>query len=87
MRETGTLGIRIIEYAHRNIAERKIIPVEVNIDGKIYQIRIKMGKIGHEIIKSSPEYEDVRKISNETGVPVKNVMKIAEEVFNFQMKS
>jgi uncharacterized protein (DUF111 family) len=46
-----------------------------------------MGKIGHEIIKSSPEYEDVRKISNETGVPVKNVMKIAEEVFNFQMKS
>ena len=87
MRETGTLGIRVIEYAHRDIAEREIIPIEVKIDGKTYQVKIKVGKIGHEIIKSSPEYEDVRKISNETGVPVKDVMKIAEEAFNFQMKS
>ncbi len=86
MRETGTLGIRVIDYAHRDIAERGMIPVEVNIDGCKYQIRIKVGKIGHEIIKSSPEYEDVRKISYETGVPVKDVMKVAEEAFNFQMK-
>lgn len=84
MRETGALGIRVIEYNHRNIAEREIIPVEVNIKGKKYQIRIKVGKIGSEIIKSSPEYEDAREISNETGVPVKDVMKIAEESFNFQ---
>jgi uncharacterized protein (TIGR00299 family) protein len=87
MRETGTLGIRVIDYAHRDIAERGIIPVEVNVDSELYQIRIKVGKIGHEIIKSSPEYEDVRKIADETGVPIKDVMKIAEEAFNFQMKS
>ena len=77
----------MIDYAHRDIAEREVIPVEVNVAGKLYQVRIKVGKIGHEIIKSSPEYEDVRKISNETGIPVKDVMKIAEEVFNFQMES
>jgi hypothetical protein len=87
MRETGTLGIRVIDYAHRDIAEREIIPVEVNIDGYKYQVRIKVGKIGNEIIKSSPEYEDVSKISDETGVPIKDVMKVAEEAFNFQMKS
>ena len=46
----------------KNIAERKIIPVEVNISGKIYQIRISR-KIGYEIIKNRPEYEDVCKIS------------------------
>jgi uncharacterized protein (TIGR00299 family) protein len=84
MRETGTLGIRVIDYVHRDIAEREIIPVEVNLYGKLYQVRIKVGKIGHEIIKSSPEYEDVRKISHETGVPVKDVMKVAEEAFNLR---
>lgn len=34
IRETGTLGVRVLPYVHRNIVSRKIIPVEVDLDGK-----------------------------------------------------
>jgi uncharacterized protein (DUF111 family) len=38
--------------------------------------------IGKDIISIKPEYEDVRKISYERGVPLKDVMNRANKVFN-----
>jgi pyridinium-3,5-bisthiocarboxylic acid mononucleotide nickel chelatase len=81
IRETGTLGVRVIPYVHRNIASRKIIPVQVNINGKKDEIRIKVGMIGDEIISVKPEYEDARKVSEERKIPLKDVMNTAIEVF------
>lgn len=81
IRETGTLGVRVIQYVHRNITSRKIIPVHVDINGKTIEIRIKVGTIGNEIISIKPEYEDVRKASDENGLPLKDVMDAAKEVF------
>ncbi len=81
IRETGTLGVRILPYVHRNIAERKIIPIEMDIAGEVTQINIKVGLIGEEIISIAPEYEDAKVISAKTGVPLKNVMKQASEEF------
>jgi pyridinium-3,5-bisthiocarboxylic acid mononucleotide nickel chelatase len=81
IRETGTLGVRVIPYVHRNIASRKIIPTKIGIKGKIFEINIKVGMIGDEVISIKPEYEDARKISEEMDMPLKDVMNIANDVF------
>jgi len=81
IRETGTLGVRVIPYVHRNITSRKIIPVQVDINEKKVEIRIKVGMIGNEIISVKPEYEDARKVSEENGISLKDVMNSANEAF------
>lgn len=86
IRETGTLGVRVIPYVHRNIASRKILPIKVEIEGKQFEIDIKVGTIGNEIISVKPEYEDIRKVSESVGIPVKDVMDMAIEVFMKDMR-
>ena len=81
IRETGTLGVRVIPYVHRNITSRKIVPVKARIKGKMVEINIKVGMIGNEIISVKPEYEDARKISEASGIPLKDVMNAANEAF------
>ncbi len=81
IRETGTLGVRVIPYVHRNITSRKIVPVQANINGKKVEINVKVGMIGNEIISIKPEYEDARKVSEESGIPLKDVMNAANEAF------
>ena len=82
IRETGTLGVRVIPFVHRNIASRKIVPIQFDINGIEVEIRIKVGMIGKDIISVKPEYDDVRKVSYERGVPLKDVMDRANKVFN-----
>lgn len=82
IRETGTLGVRVIPFVHRNIASRKIVPVHFSINGIEVEIRIKVGMIGKDIISVKPEYEDVRKVSIDRGMPLKEVMDRANKVFN-----
>ena len=82
IRETGTLGVRILPYVHRDIASRKIIPIKVIINGKEEDVRIKVGMIGDKIINYSTEFDDAKKLSKETGVPLKDVIKDSEAAFN-----
>ncbi|MDD1775143.1 MAG: nickel pincer cofactor biosynthesis protein LarC [Methanobacterium sp.] len=81
IRETGTLGVRVLPYVHRNIAERKIIPIEMDVAGETVKIDVKIGLIGEEIISIAPEYEDAKKISQKTGISLKNVIKQANDEF------
>jgi uncharacterized protein (TIGR00299 family) protein len=81
IRETGTLGVRVLPYVHRNIVKRELIPIKIYINEIEREINIKIGKIGEDIINYSPEYEDAKKIADETGVPLKDVMKRANETF------
>lgn len=81
IRETGTLGVRVIPYAHRNIAKRKIVSIDVPIDGKQFEIDIKVGTIGKDIISVKPEYEDVKRVAEVTGRQLKDVTDIAVQQF------
>ncbi|HMK53709.1 MAG TPA: nickel pincer cofactor biosynthesis protein LarC [Methanobacteriaceae archaeon] len=81
IRETGTLGVRVMPFVHRNILEREIVPVNFNLKGSNEIVHIKVGKIGNEIINATPEYEDARKISEKTQISLKRVMRLAEETF------
>lgn len=82
IRETGTLGVRTIPYVHRNIVSREIIPVEVDFNGLKKTVRVKVAKIGEEIVNVTVEYEDARKVSGELGVPLKDVIRIINQKAN-----
>lgn len=84
IRETGTLGVRVIPYAHRNIAQRKIVPMNVVIQGKPYKIDIKVGMIGEDVISVKPEYEDVKHVASLTDRQLKYVTDIAVQQFRNQ---
>jgi uncharacterized protein (TIGR00299 family) protein len=81
IRETGTLGVRVLPYVHRNIVKREIKAIKIYMDEKDHEINIKIGKIGEDIINYSPEYEDAKRIADKTGMPLKDVMKKANETF------
>jgi uncharacterized protein (TIGR00299 family) protein len=79
-RETGTLGVRTFPQVHRSILDRKIIPLEVDINGK-RKIRFKLGLMGSKVVNARVEYEDASSVSEETGIPLKDVMKMANNAF------
>ncbi|MBP2046245.1 nickel pincer cofactor biosynthesis protein LarC [Methanobacterium aggregans] len=81
IRETGTLGVRFLPYSHRSTVSREIVPVEVDVNGMKKSIRIKVGLIGEDIVSSKTEYEDAKEVSIETGIPVKDIMAMAEDAF------
>jgi len=83
IRETGTLGVRTIPYVHRNIVSREIIPVEVDFDGQPKTVRMKVAKIGEEVVNVTVEYEDARKVSNELKMPLKDVIRLINQKISF----
>ncbi|WP_457611691.1 nickel pincer cofactor biosynthesis protein LarC [Methanocaldococcus sp.] len=68
MRETGTLGVRIIKYK-RFIAKRKF--KEVKIYGE--SVRVKIGEIDGEQIMVKPEYEDLKRLAKKLNKPLKDL--------------
>lgn len=79
VRQTGSLGIRVMATKHRWIVPREIEEVDVPIGGKNYRARVKISKDMHgRILEVSPEFEDAKRISDELNVPLKEVMRIIE---------
>ncbi|AKB84467.1 nickel pincer cofactor biosynthesis protein LarC [Methanococcoides methylutens] len=80
MRQTGTLGVRVIPTKHRFIADRRIGKITIIIAEHEYEVSVKIAqdKSG-EILHISAEYEDCRRISDVSGLPLKEVMRRAEE--------
>lgn len=83
IRETGTLGVRTIPYVHRNIVNREIVPVRVELGGKSLEVRVKVAKIGEEIVNVTVEYEDARKISEKLKMPLKDVIRFINQNITF----
>lgn len=81
MKETGSLGVRIIPNIHRGVADREIKTLNVNVDDYEFQVHYKVGYVEDEIIKCSAEYEDVKLISQKTNIPAKDVEKILEQEY------
>ena len=68
--ETTTIGLRFYE-ASRQTLEREI--KEINTaSGKV---RVKISKLGSDIIKTTPEYEDCKKLAKKLTMPLTEVMK------------
>ena len=75
-KETGSLGIRIAPNLHRGIAKREFIKKEYEIDGKTYEVTFKIGYVNGEIISSRPEYEDLKRIAEDSGLALKEIKEL-----------
>ena len=80
--ELGTLGVRFNIF-NRVCVNRKIERKSIDINEKTYTLEYKISFIetdkGLEIVNIKPEYEDLKKISEDTSLPIKKVQLIAQE--------
>ena len=66
MRETQSIGVRIVPVYHRMISYREMEGKEISIRGKKFRVRIKTSYPAEQIVK--PEFDDVRRIASELGI-------------------
>ncbi len=77
--ETGTLGVRQTGATHRWIANREFESVVVSIDGERYEVDVKVASDdAGETYDVSAEYDDCAAVAREAGVPVREVLRRAE---------
>jgi uncharacterized protein (TIGR00299 family) protein len=74
LRHSTTLGVRMTT-AHRVIAQRRTLEVRTELG----VARVKVKEIGGKPVDASPEYEDCRRISRETGLDVGEVMRLVAD--------
>lgn len=80
MRETGSLGIRVLPAVHRFTAERRMASVPLSAGNEKVEIRVKFAFDQRgDILNVSPEYEDCRAIAERAGLPLREVMRRAQE--------
>ncbi|WP_018259070.1 nickel pincer cofactor biosynthesis protein LarC [Halomicrobium katesii] len=78
--ETGTLGVRAHGAGHRWIADREIVTATVEIDGDAYEIDVKVATDSEgTVFDVSGEYDDAAGVADETGLPVREVLRRAED--------
>ena len=78
--ETGSLGIRVVPTRHRLIAARKIEVIKFEVEGQLYETAVKIARDSEGILLNiSAEFEDCKKIAKTSGVPIKEVIRKAEE--------
>lgn len=68
--ETTTIGLRFYE-AGRQTLEREI----KEINSALGKVKVKISKLGSRIIKTTPEYEDCKKLAKKLNMPLIEVMK------------
>ena len=77
--ELGTLGIRVIPSVHRLVLGRRVIRVRVTIGGETREMDVKIGSVGEKEQSAKPEFEQARAWAEEAGMPVREVLRRAEE--------
>ncbi|ELZ55881.1 MULTISPECIES: nickel pincer cofactor biosynthesis protein LarC [unclassified Haloferax] len=76
--ETGTLGIREHGAGHRWTARREFETATLDIDGDDYEVSVKVASDADGVVYDrSAEYDDALAVANETGVPVREIMRRA----------
>ncbi len=78
MEETGTLGVREMPVS-RHISRRTSGTIAIEVKGKKFQVKAKrvLGGAAHSQ-GGKVEYEDLRRISNETGLSVRELQQIVK---------
>ncbi|TGC11472.1 nickel pincer cofactor biosynthesis protein LarC [Methanolobus halotolerans] len=80
MKETGTLGIRVIPTRHRYVADRRMDRVSINLGSQHFEVSVKIAQDKNgEILHMSAEYEDCRRVAEKIKLPLKEVIRRVEE--------
>ncbi|MFX0072719.1 MAG: nickel pincer cofactor biosynthesis protein LarC [Candidatus Hermodarchaeota archaeon] len=79
--ELGTLGVRI-NSASRICVDRRTEKSKIEINGRSYELRYKISFVEKEnqrqIINIKPEFEDLKRVSNKSGLSIKKVQFFAQ---------
>ena len=75
-KETGSLGIRIASNMHRGVAKREFVKEIFEINEKSYEVTFKIGYVNGEIISKRPEYEDLKQIAADSGLPLRKIREL-----------
>jgi uncharacterized protein (TIGR00299 family) protein len=87
VKETGTLGVRVMKVHRYIVPNRDIVKTAVDINGEKYEVRVKISRLGDgEVISVKPEFEDLKDISIKTGIPLRNIMKIVMDNISNEQK-
>lgn len=85
MHELGTLGVRYYTM-NRVCVERTQEKHSVEINGKNYEVNFKISFIkslnNKDIVNIKPEYEDIKRISEDSGIPVRKIQIILQGYLN-----
>lgn len=79
-RETTTFGIRF-SPVRRAMLDRHW--VDVQVEGIV--VRVKVGSRAEDVVSVSPEFEDARAVAEKTGLPLKEVYRLAEGAARAQL--
>jgi len=81
LHELGTLGVRF-SIINRVCVERKTETRSIELNDENYEVRFKVSftetDAGKDIINIKPEYEDLKKISMKSGLPIKKVQLLVQ---------
>jgi uncharacterized protein (TIGR00299 family) protein len=78
--ETGSLGVRVVPVRHRLMADRNLEKIKLEIQEQVFEIAVKIARDSEgSLLNISAEFEDCKEIAKKTGVPVKDIMRRAEE--------
>jgi uncharacterized protein (TIGR00299 family) protein len=70
LKETSTIGLRFYEV------KRRVLQREIKwVDTEFGKVRIKFSKLGNDILKATPEYEDCKRIAKKLNMPLIEVMR------------
>ncbi len=72
--ETTTFGVRFYKVKRKKLSREFL-----TINTQYGQVRMKLGKLGDEVVKAACEYEDCKRLAEKNGVPIKLVYQAAEE--------
>jgi uncharacterized protein (DUF111 family) len=74
LRHSTTLGVRMTG-ARRVTADRRVVEIQTRLGAA----RVKVKELGGKPVDLSPEFEDCRRISRQTGVDLRVVMRVVSE--------
>ncbi len=75
--ETGTLGVRVYP-CERHITGRELFSVDLLIDDVKALVKVKVAKDrSGKIIRIKPEYDDVKRLADKTGRPLREITELA----------
>lgn len=80
LRHSTTLGVRMTPV-QRVVAERKMIEVQTPLGSA----RVKVKELDGRPVDLAPEYEDCRRISLQSGMPLREVMRLVSETARREM--
>ena len=77
LEETTTLGVRW------NPLRRQVLSREVRtVQTRYGEVRVKLGRLGGKTVNLAPEFDDLRRLAEEEGIPLKSLrQRVMEDIF------